>query len=125
MRFMTSLALSGSLQKSSARERASSSATVRRLVASSKTHLERAQALAGPVDGGCLRVGHGSAVLRRPISPYPGFGVPGRKTAAVNILLRPAAVFDGEQRRAGWSVLIEGERIVAGRPPDRGAAGDA
>jgi imidazolonepropionase-like amidohydrolase len=29
------------------------------------------------------------------------------------ILLRPDAVFDGEHRHAGWSVLVEGERIVA------------
>ena len=32
------------------------------------------------------------------------------------ILLRPAAVFDGEERRAGWSILVEGERIVAAGP---------
>jgi imidazolonepropionase-like amidohydrolase len=32
------------------------------------------------------------------------------------ILLRPAAVFDGEQRRDGWSVLIEGDRITAAGP---------
>ncbi|HEV2643921.1 MAG TPA: amidohydrolase family protein, partial [Candidatus Elarobacter sp.] len=30
-----------------------------------------------------------------------------------SILLRPAAVFDGEQRRDGWHVLVEGDRIVA------------
>jgi hypothetical protein len=56
MRFITPRARSGSLQKSSARERASSSATLRRLPASSKPHLERAQALAGAVDGGRLGV---------------------------------------------------------------------
>jgi hypothetical protein len=56
MRFITPLAFSGSFQKSSARERASSSATMRRLDASSKTHLERAQALARTVDGGGLGV---------------------------------------------------------------------
>ncbi|HEY6235487.1 MAG TPA: amidohydrolase family protein [Candidatus Elarobacter sp.] len=30
-----------------------------------------------------------------------------------SILLRPAAVFDGEQRRDGWHVLVEGDRIAA------------
>ncbi|HEY0382496.1 MAG TPA: amidohydrolase family protein [Candidatus Elarobacter sp.] len=30
-----------------------------------------------------------------------------------SILLRPAAVFDGEQRRDGWHVLVDGDRIVA------------
>jgi hypothetical protein len=53
---MTPRAFSGSLQKSSAFERASSSATLRRLPASSKPHLKRAQALAGAVDGGGLCV---------------------------------------------------------------------
>jgi imidazolonepropionase-like amidohydrolase len=33
-----------------------------------------------------------------------------------SILLRPAAVFDGEQRREGWSVLVTGERIAAAGP---------
>jgi imidazolonepropionase-like amidohydrolase len=33
-----------------------------------------------------------------------------------SILLRPAAVFDGERRHEGWSVLIAGERIVAAGP---------
>jgi imidazolonepropionase-like amidohydrolase len=32
------------------------------------------------------------------------------------LLLCPDAVFDGEARRAGWSVLIDGERIVAAGP---------
>jgi type II secretory pathway component GspD/PulD (secretin) len=70
MRFITPRARSESFQKSSARERASSSATERRLPASSKTHLERGQALAGAVDGGILSVGHGmsafSGTRRRP-----------------------------------------------------------
>jgi imidazolonepropionase-like amidohydrolase len=30
-----------------------------------------------------------------------------------SILVRPAAVFDGEQRRDGWHVLVDGDRIVA------------
>lgn len=30
-----------------------------------------------------------------------------------SILLRPATVFDGEQGREGWHVLVDGERIVA------------
>ena len=34
-----------------------------------------------------------------------------------SILLRPAAVFDGEQRRDGWHVLVAGDRIVAAGPP--------
>ena len=33
--------------------------------------------------------------------------------------MRPAAVFDGEQRRDGWHVLVDGDRIVAA-----GAASD-
>ena len=33
-----------------------------------------------------------------------------------SILIRPAAVFDGEQRRLGWSVLVDGDRIVAAGP---------
>jgi hypothetical protein len=53
---MTPRACSGSLQKSSARERASSSATERRFEASSKPHLEHAVAFAGAVDGGGLGV---------------------------------------------------------------------
>ena len=36
-----------------------------------------------------------------------------------SILLRPAAVFDGEQRRDGWHVLVEGDRIVAAEPGGR------
>ena len=32
------------------------------------------------------------------------------------ILIRPAAVFDGEERREGWSVLVEGDRIAAAGP---------
>ena len=30
-----------------------------------------------------------------------------------SILLRPAAVFDGQQRHEGWSVLVAGDRIIA------------
>jgi imidazolonepropionase-like amidohydrolase len=33
-----------------------------------------------------------------------------------SILFRPAAVFDGQQRRDGWTVLIEGDCIVAAGP---------
>jgi imidazolonepropionase-like amidohydrolase len=33
-----------------------------------------------------------------------------------SILIRPAAVFDGRQRRGGWSVLVEGGQIVAAGP---------
>jgi imidazolonepropionase-like amidohydrolase len=33
-----------------------------------------------------------------------------------SILLRPAAVFDGERLRDGWHVLVEGERIAAAGP---------
>jgi imidazolonepropionase-like amidohydrolase len=56
-------------------------------------------------------------VLRGRRSPYPGFAVPGRKNGIVSsILLRPDAVFDGAERHAGWSVLVEGEHIVAAGP---------
>ena len=32
------------------------------------------------------------------------------------ILIRPAAVFDGTERHAGWNVLVEGDRIVDAGP---------
>jgi len=32
------------------------------------------------------------------------------------VLIRPAAVFDGEQRRERWNVLVDGERIAAAGP---------
>ena len=32
------------------------------------------------------------------------------------ILIRPSAVFDGEERRDGWSVLVDGTRIAAAGP---------
>jgi imidazolonepropionase-like amidohydrolase len=39
------------------------------------------------------------------------------KTGIVSsILLRPDAVFDGEERHPNWSVLVEGERIIAAGP---------
>jgi len=34
----------------------------------------------------------------------------------VSLLLRPAAVFDGERRQEDWTVRIEGDRIVAAGP---------
>jgi hypothetical protein len=96
MRFITPRALSGSLQKSSALDRASSSAMLRRFPASSKTHLKRGQALAGAIDGGELCVGHEDSGFSdqppRPTSPAaavaaaspgrksPGFGGVGRMT---------------------------------------------
>jgi imidazolonepropionase-like amidohydrolase len=39
------------------------------------------------------------------------------------VLIRPAAVFDGEQRRERWNVLIDGERIAAAGPGLVAAAG--
>ena len=40
-----------------------------------------------------------------------------RNTGEVRpLFLRPEAVFDGADRRAGWSVLVEGERITAAGP---------
>ena len=48
----------------------------------------------------------------RPGSPGVCDALP--KSAAVStILLRPAAVFDGTQRRDAWAILVEGDRIVA------------
>jgi imidazolonepropionase-like amidohydrolase len=39
-----------------------------------------------------------------------------------SIILRPDAVFDGERRHEGWTVLVEGDRIVAaGAPAATGA----
>ncbi len=99
---------------------------LRRLPASSKPHLERGQAFAGTIDGGCLCVGHGlrgSAVGRFALPPA-GFEARGRKTAAVSSLfLRPAAVFDGERRHDGWAVCVDGERIVAAGPDLAAPAG--
>lgn len=36
--------------------------------------------------------------------------------AAQRVLLRPAAVFDGESRHEGWAVLVDSARIVAAGP---------
>ena len=42
-----------------------------------------------------------------------------------SILLRPAAVFDGDRLREGWHVLVRGDRIVAaGAAADIGASDD-
>jgi imidazolonepropionase-like amidohydrolase len=38
------------------------------------------------------------------------------------MLLRPDAVFDGERRHEGWTVRIDGERIVGAGPDARGEA---
>ena len=38
-----------------------------------------------------------------------------------SILLRPAAVFDGENRHEGWTVLVDGDRIVAAGAGTAGA----
>jgi imidazolonepropionase-like amidohydrolase len=92
---------------------------LRRLPASSKPHLERGQAFVGSVDGGSLCVGHGlrGSPVGRFALPARGVGARVRKMDAVNsIFLRPAAVFDGEQRHDGWAVCVEGERIVAAGP---------
>lgn len=40
----------------------------------------------------------------------------GQTTSGSPILLRPAAVFDGETRQVGWSVLVRGDRIEAAGP---------
>ena len=37
-------------------------------------------------------------------------------TAPTSTLLRPAAVFDGQDRHEGWAVLVNGERITAAGP---------
>ena len=42
---------------------------------------------------------------------------------ARSLLLRPAAVFDGEALHAGWSVLVTGDRIVAVGPAVAAPAG--
>ena len=35
------------------------------------------------------------------------------------LLLRPAAVFDGQDRHAGWAVLVEGDKIAQAGPADK------
>ena len=35
---------------------------------------------------------------------------------AESILLRPAAVFDGQEMHAGWAVLVTGDKIAAAGP---------
>jgi imidazolonepropionase-like amidohydrolase len=39
-----------------------------------------------------------------------------KSDAPVSILLRPAAIFDGQQLRAGWAVLVTGDKIAATGP---------
>ena len=39
------------------------------------------------------------------------------------VLLRPAAVFDGEALHPGWSVLVTGDRIAAAGPAITAPAG--
>ena len=41
---------------------------------------------------------------------------PSKRPPMPPLLLRPAAVFDGAARHVGWSVLVDGERIVAAGP---------
>lgn len=43
-------------------------------------------------------------------------GLPAQAPAPSPILLKPAAVFDGETRQVGWSVLVRGDRIEAAGP---------
>ncbi len=46
-------------------------------------------------------------------------------TPQPSLLLRPSAVFDGEQLHGGWAVLVQGDRIAAAGPASEIAAGDA
>lgn len=105
---------------------------LRRFPASSKTHLKRGQALAGAIDGGKLCVGHensgfsdqpprptGSARAILPPRPAenPGFSSSRPNDADVaSTILRPDAVFDGQQLLAGWRVIVDGDRIGAAGP---------
>ncbi|MBC6989717.1 metal-dependent hydrolase family protein [Hymenobacter sp. BT491] len=41
---------------------------------------------------------------------------PGTATTATSTLLRPAAVFDGQELHSGWVVLVTGNKIVAAGP---------
>jgi imidazolonepropionase-like amidohydrolase len=113
MRFITPRACSESFQKSSARERASSSATARRLEASSKTLLQRAEAFPGAADGDDLGFRHGTSASAAARALLPGAS---NRPSMPSVLLRPDAVFDGDARHDGWSVLVEGARIVAAGP---------
>ncbi|WP_375417719.1 amidohydrolase family protein [uncultured Hymenobacter sp.] len=54
-------------------------------------------------------------------TPLPAANVPAATAppAAPGLLLRPAAVFDGQDLHAGWVVLVEGDKITAAGPADK------
>jgi len=53
-------------------------------------------------------------------------GAGAKSDAPGSFLLRPAAVFDGQQLHAGWAVLVRGDKIEAAGPAKEiAAAGDA
>jgi len=52
----------------------------------------------------------------RIILALAAFAWSGMATAAVPVLLRPAAVFDGTAMHPGWQVLVDGDKIVAAGP---------
>ncbi|WP_460500650.1 imidazolonepropionase-like domain-containing protein, partial [Hymenobacter agri] len=47
---------------------------------------------------------------------------PAGSAAPTATLLRPAAVFDGQERHEGWAVLVENDRIKAVGPAAQLAA---
>jgi imidazolonepropionase-like amidohydrolase len=47
---------------------------------------------------------------------WPAQGQPAGPVATAAVLLRPAAVFDGQDLHPGWAVLVENDRITAAGP---------
>ena len=55
-----------------------------------------------------------------PTTPAPtAAAAPALPAAPAALLLRPAAVFDGQDRHSGWAVLVEGGKITAAGPADK------
>jgi imidazolonepropionase-like amidohydrolase len=68
--------------------------------------------------------GHGAAMLRRLLlAALPFLALPASAQTPHAIMLRPDRVFDGAAMHPGWSVLVEGERIVAAGPDLAAPAG--
>ncbi|MBD2722781.1 metal-dependent hydrolase family protein [Hymenobacter armeniacus] len=69
------------------------------------------------------RLGRAGAVLLAGLLPAQARAQAGALAPATGaLLLRPAAVFDGQERHVGWAVLVENERIVAVGPAAQVAA---
>ncbi|MBJ6108815.1 amidohydrolase family protein [Hymenobacter sp. BT523] len=68
-------------------------------------------------------LGRAGTVLLAGLLPAPARAQAGALAPGAGaVLLRPAAVFDGQERHVGWAVLVENERIVAVGPAAQVAA---